>query len=194
MTSKDPWKPRYGHPEPTPGRLCHGRHAHQPAVGPGGLRPGHRHWRAARPGPGRDHCDAAAHHRAGGSHRVDDFLCRHLLRRHVRRLHHLHFAQHSRRDRHHGDRAGRLQDGQKWPGRGRAGHLRHWLFCGGHVCHSAGDDVCADPGRIRRAPGPARVFLPDVAGLHDGECRSGSKLLAWFDRLVFWFGARSGGY
>ena len=75
----------------------------------------------------------AAHHLAGGAHRVDDLLCRNLLRRHVRRVHHLDPAQHPGRNRHHGDGARGLQDGQERPCRRGPGHLGHRLFVAGTI-------------------------------------------------------------
>ena len=99
-------------------RLRHRPAADQPALLPRRRRHRHAHRRAARPRPGGDHRDPAAdhlRHRAGlGDHHAG----RHLLRRAVRRHHHLGAAPPARRGV---ARSSPSSTGSRWPSRARAG-------------------------------------------------------------------------
>ena len=136
-------------------------------------------------GPGHGGGDAAADHAEGRADRVDDLLRRHLLRRDVRRLDHLDPAEHAGRDRHHGHRARRQQDGQERPRRRGAGHRRR----------SARSWPAPSPpcwSRCSRRWWPkyavqaraARVLHADGAGLHHRQRGAGQEHAARPDGAV----------
>ncbi len=125
----------------------------------------HRGRRAARHRPGAHRGAAAADHlqaRPGGlAHHVR----RHLLWRHVWRLHRLHPAQHAGRELLHRHGAGGQQDG---PGRARragARHRRHRLLRRRLHRHRRARADRADRGRHRHLVRAGRLFRADGARL-----------------------------
>ncbi|CAA9399685.1 MAG: Tripartite tricarboxylate transporter TctA family, partial [uncultured Ramlibacter sp.] len=173
-----------GDPQRAAARLRHRDLAGQPAVGAGRLRARHGRGRAARHRPGGRRGDAAADHGQGRRHRLHDLLRRHLLRRDVRRLHHVHPAEHAGRDGHHGDGHGGQQDGQERPCRRGAGDGGDRLVRRGNDRDGDRHAVRADAGRVRGEAGPARVLHAHGAGLHHRQRGDGQERVAWHDGAV----------
>ena len=149
-------------PRPRPGR----RHpADEPALRAHRRPARHRGRRAARHRPGAHRRAAPADHLQARSRQLDHHVRRHLLRRHVWRLDHLDPAQHARRERLHGDRPRRQQDGQGRPRRPGARHRRHRLLRGRHHRHARPHLPGALPRRHRRAVRPGGLLRPDVRRL-----------------------------
>ncbi len=87
-------------------------------------------------------------------------------------------------------------EGFKMAKHGRAGAALATSAIGSFVAgthrHHPGHAVRAHPGQVRGAARPARVFLPDAAGLHHGERRAGPEHAARPHRAVLWPGAGPG--
>ena len=95
-------------------------------------------------------------------------LAGHLLRRHVRRLHHRHPPEHPGRGGLGADVPRRLPDGPPGPRRRRARHRGHRLVLRGDARRRRPHVLRPAPGRPGAAVRPARVLRPHGAGLHGG--------------------------
>ena len=119
------------------------------------------------------HGDPAARRALPAARRRHHHHGRHLLRRHVRRLHHRHPHEHSGRGRFRHHRPGRLCHDQAGPrGRG-ARHRRHRLLPRGHAGHARHRLPGAEGRRSGAAFRSPRILRPGPV-LHDdaGElCR-----------------------
>ena len=119
-------------------------------------------------GPGADHRASPAHHLPGSARGRRSSSSRHLLRRHVRRIHDVDPPQHAGRKRHRRDRARGQPHGPVRARGGGARHLRHRVVRRGNDRHALR--------RLRRALGGAarpegrrrRLLLAHGAGLRHG--------------------------
>ncbi|CAA9409101.1 MAG: Tripartite tricarboxylate transporter TctA family, partial [uncultured Rubellimicrobium sp.] len=148
-------------------RLRLGAHAGEPRL--------RRHRRAHRDGRGRparhrpraDRGTAAARDLQARPGRLAHHVRRDLLRRHVRRLHHRHPPQHSRRGRVGRHCPGGQQDGPRGTRRPGSRHRRRGLLRG----RAGGDHRArlslAAPRQGRGAVRPLGLLRPDAAGLRD---------------------------
>ena len=126
----------------------------------------------AGPRPRLRHGDPAARRPLSAGRRRHHHHGRHLLRRHVRRLHHRHPDEHPGRGRVRHHRPGRLRHDQAGPrGRG-ARHCRHRLLPRGHSRHPRHRLPGAEGRRPRAAFRAARIFRPGAVLDDDaGELR-----------------------
>src|SRR5690606_3606651 len=133
-------------PRGPPPRLLHRAHLAEPAVGLPGRHAGHRRRHPARHRTGADRGAAPARDLQARPDRELHHVRRHLLRRHVRRLHDVDPAEHARRVRldHHGDRG--QPDGQARPRRRRARYRRDRLVRGRDHRHGAAHVPRTAPG------------------------------------------------
>ena len=105
-------------------RIFHSPGSDEHALRLGGLRRGHHYRGPSGFGSAWGHGHPSFLHPFHGCYRRHDPVCRDLLRRHVRRFHHLHSPQYSRGGSLGGHLHRRVQNGSEGKGRGRPDRRR----------------------------------------------------------------------